>query len=364
MKKWFCFYAILVMVSCTHKKNEISYEYMSLDTMRYINETALSKKISKSEWQKFNSCNRSIINFCIEDSLLIAYTQRSEALFDIYNINDQTYRNSFFHKGNGEYELVMGANITQTTTFYSESDSLYTDIYDIAKGRVLSINITKFLSTKIPEYIIRFEHQELPKTSTFWAKRLGNSTYITRSIAEKETKQVRKIWSKDTIGDYAYLDILNRFQIPEGEGFNIMSSLVAVTNDGKRIVEAPLGLNYINAYSIFEKFGYSLCIDKTPYKLSNILETSRHNRKYVFADVRAYENGYAVLVYDIDESTYQKDEYYSPFMLFMNWDGEVKLKIYSDFKFNHFDIDVQKKRIYVLDELGEIYYCDIKTMLL
>lgn len=344
--------------SCTGSV-DVGKEYMSLENVKYINDISTSYTLKAAEGKVLNLPVVNIQNFVIADSLFIAYTGKEDGLIDIFNIEGWTKRCSILRKGNARYEFVNGTNITLHTSFIHSDDTLYACIYNPPIGKLYKININKCLESSHVDIMEVFTECELPHYP-FWAKMLNDTLLMTRNIDDMETSQIRTLMNERGTVPSLVIDSLNQFKIPAKEDFNIMSSLIAISPDSTLCVEAPLGMNYINVYNPLESTGYTLCIGEKMDKLSDILRASRKDRRYMFADVRSYHFGFAVLVFDVDEMTFQMNKKFTPSILLFDWQGNSLGKIDSDFKFNHFDIDERNRNLYVLNEdnLPVVFHLD------
>lgn len=150
------------------------------------------------------------------------------------------------------------------------------------------------------------------------------------------------------------VDKLNNFEIPSGEDINILSTLISVSPDGRKIVEAPLGMNYINVYSLSDDKAFTICLGDKMIALDDITDLSKFNRPYMFSDLRAYDFGFAVLKLDTTDLKYQSGLSDCPTLLFFDWDGQPLDCIKSDFHYSLFDYDAKSKELYLLDNDGRL----------
>ena len=115
-----------------------------------------------------------------------------------------------------------------------------------------------------------------------------------------------------------------------------------------------MGMNYINVYSPINGSGYTICCGNKMDNLSDVLSLPKAERKYMFADVRAYSFGFAVLKYDITEKDFQLGKEHTPTIMVFDWNGNELVEIIPGTNFNHFDIDANNKLLYILNSNGDI----------
>jgi hypothetical protein len=131
-----------------------------------------------------------------------------------------------------------------------------------------------------------------------------------------------------------------------------------------RIVEAPIGLNYINIYSLDGSFAKTICMDKELNNITNIQNTEETDRIYTFANLRVYDDFFGVVYINEDELTYQTGRKKLPSILLFDWDGNPFVELKLDHHIQSFDIDLLTGELYTLDrDFEEFYKYDIKNIM-
>lgn len=353
MKKFFLFSVVSIFCLCCTPDKRLNKECMLLDYVKYVNTIPKLTTLCEDSMVSVDTPTPYIKNFAIVDSLLFIDTNQENGLLNIMSINSNKSYGFLLDKGRAKGEFGFGINLTLYTTFEHHKDSLFANMYDLIAGRLYRINITKQITEGkcyVQEILMS---EELPR-SAFWIKTISDTLALLRTIDKKETRQTRSIITKHGHITTKVTDKLNKFEIPAKEDFNIISSLIAFSQNNNMFVEAMIGMNYINIYSLSKEKGFTLCIGKELDKLSDILSTSRYDRKYTFADLRAYSFGFAVLKYDIEEKVYQSDEDIHPSILLFDWNGDPIGEITSDLRFDFFDIDTKNGYIYILNKDGRL----------
>lgn len=359
MKQIWCIFLsfIFVLVGCRNAL-EITHEYMSLDTLKCAKTFPKILTLKRDGMQSVPISYTYIKNFVIQDSLLFLDSNRENGLVEIISLPSMKSFGSYLHKGKASGEFLYGVNLTLWTTFFCDRDSSYAYIYDSATGRIFNVNFTKTISDRklcLKELDLG---SKIPR-SAFWFKALSDSIFLMRTIDEMETHQNRSIITNKGVLTCNLIEKLNKFEIPVNEDFNILSSLISVSLSNGFIAEAMIGMNYINVYSLNGRKEYTICVGEKMDKLSDILSTSKYERKYMFAEIRSYSFGFAVLKYDVSERTYQMGKEYTPSILLFDWHGNTLGEIDSEFCFNHFDYDESKGELYVLDSENDLLKCKV-----
>lgn len=347
-----------IMVGCKNTV-DVNKEYMALGEVKKVNSLQLLLTLNKDNMTMVETPDYYIENFVIFDSLMFIDTNQDSGLLDILSMDSMKSYGRFLNKGKANGEFLYGINLTLHSSFECIMDTVYVNMYDPVSARLFSLNLSKSIMENTLSLKELNFNRKLPN-SAFWAKTIGDTLLIVRDIDEMETHQNRTILSCNGPRTNTMIEELNGFEIPLNEDFNIMSSLVATSPINEYVVEAMIGMNYINVYSLNGEMGYTICVGEELDKLSDILSTSRFARKYMFADLRAYSFGFAVLKFDITERVYQSDEHYTPSILLFDWIGNPIGEIKSDIKFNHFDYDEQRKMLYILDSDNKLMRCKLE----
>ncbi len=130
------------------------------------------------------------------------------------------------------------------------------------------------------------------------------------------------------------------------------------------MVEIPIGLNYINIYSLDGSFGRTICIGKELFNIGKIQDLNRVKRVYTFSDIRLFDDFFGVVHVDEERINYFGERKKTPRILFFDWDGNPLAELVSDHHITSFDIDFTRGELYTLDLYSdEFYKYDIKDKL-
>lgn len=355
-----CLLISLFTVSACTEKHTLEYEYLAFDNRDVGITPQIISTIEKGKGELFFS-NKPIQNFLLTDSLILIETNKKDGMLEIVSRKNLETIYTGLTSGNGEFEFPQGINLNLYTTLRSTDDSLLLDIFERIKGNLFTLNITESLQNKHTCISKRF-HTGAPAYTSFWGKTVGDSLLIVKELTDMEKRQTRNVYKNGQMSSHSSLEELSRVVLPPGEDFNLLSTLFASQPGGSRCVEVPIGLNYINIYSMNDEWRKTICEEEKMVSLSEVLRTSRADRRYLYAAVKSYPWGFAVLKHDITEKEYQQNNDYTMSVVIYNWNGNCLGEIQSDFKFTAFDIDPQQESVYVLDEEGRLqrYSIDIK----
>lgn len=347
----FILFFILIM-SCGNKSN-VTIENMAFDTVKYQKQSPRIFALNSDSSKEIDLGNMPIKNFIIVDSIMFIDTGREKGILEIISTKDYSSKGSLINKGRASGEFMYGLNLGLYTTFWKKEKSLYATIYDMAIGNIYSINISDFLREGKNNLSEIYRDTKMPQPA-FWIKQLSDSVLFARALTDEETAQKRYIIINGKVEDTPHLDFANALVVPKGEDFNLLSTLIGVSPNGDMCVEAMLGMNYINVYSPISGRGYTICCGDKIDKLSESLSLSKAKRKYMFADIRTYDFGFAVLKYEITEKQFQSGDDFTPSILIFDRKGKALGEVKLDVKIEHFDIDMGRDKLYILDANGRI----------
>lgn len=348
---------ILSIMSCGNE-TKISKEDMAFDTVKYLQKSPRVLVLKSTSSKYINLGSVPIKNFIIVDTIMFVDTGRDKGIVEIFSMKGYSSKGRLINKGRASGEFIQGINLGLYTTFMKKGQVLYGTIYDMVTGKLYSLNVSDFLSEGKYKLVEIYRNTEMPQPA-FWVKQLSDSILFTKVLTDEETAQKRYLIKNGKIGKTPNLDFADNFVVPKNEDFNLLSTLIGVSPDGNKCVEAMLGMNYINVYSPINGRGYTICCGDKIDKLSEALSLPKAKRKYMFADIRTYDFGFAILKYDITEKEFQSGEDFIPSILIFDWKGNTLGEVKPEVNFNHFDIDINKELLYILDTNGRIMRYDI-----
>lgn len=343
-------FAAFLAASCHQGPSRNPNErYMTTANMENV--VDFPKKIKLPSPQKVDIGGVGITGFRVLDSVIVVSAKGQSGVLRFYRKNDMVALGSFLNIGKSKEEVAYSPTLSNFSSFYSENDSLYADIFDSGKERLLTINVDKCIKEK--KTVLKSEYKEL-SNSTFTIVRLPDGKYFIKQLEDHETRQIRSIRDLKT-GDVTITPImkrLNEASVKAGENFNIISAITKVGKDG-RIFEMPVGLNYLNIYTPDGTFEKTVCIGENADDIDEVMNTSRWKRKYTFSDIRVFDKFFGVVKIDEEEAAYQTKRTKMPSILLFNLDGKPLAQIDMKRQITSFDVDVQKGILYTFDSQTE-----------
>lgn len=361
MKKYmyvgFILLALSWLVSCNNSSFSSS-NYMVLENVEYVDEfpqTFLLQDRSASNVDVIG-----IKNFIIYDSLMILSTNDEEGLWSFFSLPDECYLGKFLTRGNGPFEFIFPPRVNTEVKIVEANNTLLAYIYDSQRGKVLKMNVTESLRDNKTD--ISVQHDSLPAFLFNFAI-IDDASFFCKGVDQHHTQQLRYLLEKGEEVVPDVLQKLNQASIEEGEDINILSTNTKLGN-GNVVVEAPIGLNYINLYSLDGSLGKTICVGKELDCIEKIERKEVWDRMYTYADLRVYADFFGAVYINEDEKTYQMKRERLPSILLFDWNGAPLAELKLDHFITSFDIDFTNGNLYTLDvHSDEFYTYNIKDIL-
>jgi hypothetical protein len=201
---------------------------------------------------------------------------------------------------------------------------------------------------------------------------LDSVTFFIKEIINNETQNIRYILDNGKKIIPPHFEKMNRAKLRNKEDINILSTISKCDFDRNIIVEMPVGLNYINMYSIDGFLGKTICIGKRLDHIGKIQNIQPWwKRIYTFSDLRLFSKFWGVVYINEDYRTNEikyktndDDKVQLPNILLFDWEGEPLAKLMINNFITSFDIDFINGYLYTLD-LNTDIFCkyDIREIL-
>ena len=351
-------FAAIILVNCRQEPKSSS-DYMILDEVEYVKKFPQTFSLGNGMMPKIDIIG--IQNFVIYDSIMIVSTNDKDGLWSFVSLPDYNLLGSLLTKGNGPFEFIQPPSVGGEMKLLKENNQLMAYIQDFQKGRIFRLNIDKSLKAK--ELDISVVTDSIPPF-LFNLVIIDSTDFFCKEINNDQTQQLRYIVENKKRTTPAVLQKLNQASIRKGEDFNILSTSTKMNYENNLIVEMPIGLNYMNLYSLDGSFGKTICIGKELDNIDKIQDKKVGDRIYTYADLRVFPDFWGVVSINEDIKTYQTGRKKLPSILLFDWQGaplaELKLKHFI----TSFDIDLKNGDLYTFDaHSDELYKYDIGDIL-
>lgn len=293
-------------------------------------------------------------NFLIYDSIMIMSTINKDSLWVIASMPDFQIKGSMLKIGQGPNELTVPPSVAYNTKITEVNNKLFAYIYEPYKGELLKLDIISGIGTTNMDISLLVD--SLPK-SLFNFVVINDSTYLCKEARNNHTQQIRYVYNnKNKSKQFPVLERLNNITINRDEDINILSTITKHNSTNDIIIEMPIGLNYINMYSLDNSYAKTICIGKTLNDIEKIQSNNRWDRMYTFADLRLFEDFWGVLFINETEKDYQIKRKNFPKILLFDWEGSPLAEIKLNQLATSFDIDVHAGMLYSFDVETELFF--------
>lgn len=341
---------IYILWSCDSNNRSYPMVHMAFDNVSYIEHFPQSVF---ADGEKIYFDVIGVRSFLIYDSLMIMSTVNTDSLWVAVSLSDLQVQGSMLKTGQGPFEFVFPPSVSNNTKIAEEQNQLFTYVYDMYKGELLKLNISASLSEDHTD--ISILNNSLPK-SLFNFVVINDSTFLCKEAKSNHTQQIRFIDNaKQERKQLSVLDKLNNVAIRHNEDINILSTITKHNPSNDLIIEMPIGLNYINMYTLDSSIAKTLCIGKRLYNIEQIQNTNEWSRIYTFADVRLFSDFWGVLYMNETEKNYQIKRKKFPTVLLFDWHGNPLVEIKLNHLATSFDIDTRTNDLYTFDVETDLF---------
>jgi hypothetical protein len=300
-------------------------------------------------------------NFVVYDSIMIVSTGDSNGMLSILSLPEHKDLGSFLTRGDGPFELTQLPSVNREMKLVRENGQLRAFIYDFQKGKLLKVDIDKLIKDK--EVNIEIAIKSLPRVLFNWVM-IDSTSFFCKRVNDIHTQQIRYILNNNDTITTPIMQRFNQASIRKGEDINILGTITKMNFDKKLIVEMPIGLNYLNIYSLDGSWGKTICVEDELYDMEKIQDKDRWDRIYTYADLRLFDNFWGVVRIDEDEKTYQIGRKKLPSILLFDWQGEPLAELKLEHFITSFDIDFKNGVLYTMDvHSDEFYKYDVRDIL-
>lgn len=184
---------------------------------------------------------------------------------------------------------------------------------------------------------------------------INDSLIMLRGIAKNATALDRTVLDLSTNSKYPVMSKLNDATIEPGEDINILSAIIKHNPANDIVVEMPIGLNYINMYTLNGELCKTICVGKKMLSLEKVQRKMRWDRPYTFADLRLFQNFWGVLLLNETELSFQTIRKNKPSVLLFDWDGYPLANLKLDDNATSFDINFASGELITFDHQTELF---------
>ena len=335
-----------------------SSNYMVLDEIVYIDHFPQVYSLSNGTVVDLGIIGT--LSMSVRDSLLIVTTQEKQGMWSFFSLPDYYNMGKYFTQGRGPNEFISTPWVEQQF-FFKEQSRLFSIIYDFTSGKSYRMNVSKTLQDN--KLSMSETGLSLPRT-LFGRTFMDTTRVLCREVNIGNTQMTRYVLNGGRKETSANLEKISLASIRPGEDINILSVHAMCRPNGDRIVEAAIGLNQINLYSLDNSFGKTICVGKRIDNISRVQDIERSDRMYTYMSTNVFPDFFGALYLNDTEMNYQSGKAGNPVIQFFNWDGDPLAEVKMDRMITSFTIDFTNGNLYTLNlNTEEIYKYDINHIL-
>jgi len=335
---------------------------MALEDVNYINNFPLTFSLQDEFMLGIDEIDViGVKDIAIYDSIMILATRDKNAFWSFVSLPEHNVLGSFLHGGSGPLEFTQAPKADISGNLYEENGSLFAYIYDFDTGRLVKMDISSSIEKgKLHAHEMK---PSLPR-ALFDLAIIDSTKFVYKIPSDDRTQQIRYMNDRKSGTIFLFMDKLNAASIKEGEDLNILSTATKLNLKNNKIVEMPIGLNYINLYSLYGSWGKTICIGEELDNIEKIQYKNKWERMYTFSDIRIFPDFFGVIYINEREDDYEMKRTHYPSILLFDWEGnalvEIKLNRYA----TSFDFDLVNGSLYAFDvESDDFFYYNVADIL-
>ena len=335
-------------------------KFMMFDDVEYIKKFPHTYRLSGGTVPDIDVIG--ITDFHVIDSMMAFSLKGSDTLWAFYSLPDYRLLGRCLTRGDGPGEFLQVPNVDFKSDFFKKDGRLSAVVYDFQKGRAMKLNVDSVLVSHRNQVSVLCDTLP-PFLFNFIC--IDDSTFFCKEIDSTQTRQLRYIQRASGRSVPPVLDRLNRASVNKPmEDINIISTIAKMNHENGLIVEMPIGLNYINLYSLDGRTAKTICIGEEADDISHIEKLRFADQIYTFSELCVFDNFWGVVLIGEDNKTVQTSRKKHPSILLFDWEGKPVAELKMDRFMTSFDIDLINGTLYTFDVYtDEFYRYDISHIL-
>lgn len=291
-----------------------------------------------------------IQDFLIYDSLFIYSKRDSKGCIGVANTHGKKL-GDFVSIGNGPNELLFAPWVNRFPV-YKLGNYVYMQILDQMKGINYKMNITESINKDITK--MEVERDSIPANSIYIP--INDTTTFYCNLNTDNNKRQRIITIGGKIKESPHLNTLNDKFVDYGQDPNILSSIIKYSKENEKFVEISLMMNTMYIYDVNGDFFKTIYLGENLNDEKYVQRQKMAQRKLTFTNLRLYDDFWGVIYIDETLEQYDSGVRKPSRVLLFNWNGEPLADIVLKNQISSFDIDMQGKYLYTLDNKEEQLY--------
>lgn len=259
----------------------------------------------------------------------------------------------FLSLGQGPDEL-LNIPYVGTTLFEMIQDTLWAYIPDQYNRRIMSFNISEFISSgnQILRPIYKNDSLQVPK----WAFIPFNSKeFMILDPVDDYHGLKRMIVNGNSFTEIPITESLSKHYVRDGvNDLNLISSVLRYDTDADKFVDTMVSLSQINVYSRDGLSGITICVGDKLDNLADLEDTSRYKRPFAYINSFANKLGFGAIYSGHTQNPLEgKDTE----LQFFNWNYDPIYRVKLPYNAFGFDIDVTHMKLWVVDKDEDVLRC-------
>ena len=235
------------------------------------------------------------------------------------------------------------------SAFITYGDTLYSYLNNCPLGKIMRLNVTKFVNDGIEDVATQLETDVL-KSISWQVTPCDSSRFILAMPNKLYTGFTRQLFANGELKEIPGTETLSEFTVEDESKINMLAKTQVYNPDADMMVEAMCSFNQLHVYAPDGSRMKTICVGKKLDNAIDIANTSRPMCPEAYKSAAAWPTGFGAVYAGATRMSYQMGTNTDSDLQFFDWNGNPKCKAVLPYKVRSIDIDFNKKRLYVIDE--------------
>lgn len=341
-KKSLCLSLLTALIACGGCSKEVVRDENTISAGEVVFVDNFPKELTLTELEDVSFDEIGISSLKMVDSILIIGHNNC---WSFYSSSGKKYGDCL-SVGQGPNEFLFIPSVP-SCGFNTYNDSLYAYISTMPMGKIMRLNVTKFINDSVVDLRPQIEAKIL-KTQLWQVSPCDSSTFV-MAVPNADYKGfTRQIYKNGEISEIPGTETLSDF-ILQGEDINLLAKIQRYNPKADMVLEAMSYLHQLNIYSPDGSRMKTICIGDKLNNIRDIENMAPADRPYFFRNAEAYPNGFGAIYMGTPVSAMDNGSAKISNLQFFDWDGKPKCSVVLPYQVYAMDIDFNNKRLYAID---------------
>ncbi len=333
---FFIVLCVISLTSCDERK------YFAFENVVYVNAFPAEYMLSEPTILDFGVIGIQGMEVLDDYIVLSCYDERG--CLSVFNKNGTLVSKPFLNIGRGLGEILYQPFISWFDFHCNEDGQIIAGIFDF-KGNYLEYDVNESIRIGYASWRCVADSLSLLSGSRYLTT--SDDTFLCRRKNKEDTGYERS--EMDRSGrqySNGAMDYLNSITSSES---NLLSTLFLVNEDRKIIAELASRLSVVHLYSLENDFQRTVSYGNKLEEIKEIESRQPDEMPKAYYDGKAFDDFFVGLYLGVTMGEFDEERFQQSQLHFFRWNGEPLLKISVPVRTLYFDVDVNEKQLYIVE---------------